>query len=43
MIGEAVHEYLGETPAVEIISVLETAKVCVINAAIKELQGGEEE
>jgi hypothetical protein len=43
VIGEAVHEYLGETPAVEIIGVLETAKACVIKAAIRELQGGEED
>ncbi|MDB4712968.1 hypothetical protein OAF43_01975 [bacterium] len=43
MIGEVVQEHLGDTPAVEIIGVLETAKACVVKAAIKELQGGEEE
>ena len=42
VIGEVVQEYLGDTPAVEIIGVLETAKACAIKAAIKELQGGEE-
>ena len=31
--------YLEETPAVEIIGVLETAKACVIKAAIKECDG----
>ena len=41
MIGEVVQEHLGDTPAVEIIGVLETAKACVTKAAIKEL-GGEE-
>ena len=30
MIGEVVQEYLGNTTAVEIIGVLETAKACVI-------------
>ena len=43
MIGEVVQEHLGDTPAVEIIGVLETAKACVVKAAIKELQGGDEE
>ena len=39
--GEIVQEYLEDTPAVEIIGVLETAKACVIEAAIKELRGEE--
>jgi hypothetical protein len=30
VIGEVVQEYLGNTTAVEIIGVLETAKACVI-------------
>ena len=42
-IGEVVHDYLDETSAVEIIGVLEAAKACVVKAAIKELQGGDEE
>ncbi len=33
--------YIEETPAVEIIGVLETGKACVVKAAIKELRGGE--
>jgi len=41
VIGEAVLDYLDDTPALEIVGVLETAKACVIKAAIKELQGGE--
>ena len=41
VIGEVVQDYLDDTPAVEIIGVLETAKACVIKAAIKELRGGE--
>ena len=41
VIGEVVQEYIEDTPAVEIIGVLETAKACVIKAAIKELRGGE--
>ncbi len=40
-LGEVVQDYLGETPAVEIIGVLETAKACVVKAAIKELRGEE--
>ena len=40
-LGEVVQDYLGETPAVEIIGVFETAKACAVKAAIKELQGGE--
>ena len=41
VIGEVVQEYIEETPAVEIIGVLETAKACVISKAIKELRGDE--
>ena len=41
VIGEIVQEYIGEIPSTEIIGVLETAKACVISAAIKELQGEE--
>ena len=41
VIGEDIQGYIEETPAVEIIGVLETAKACVIKAAIKELRGGE--
>ena len=41
VIGEVVQDYIEEVPAVEIIGVLETAKACVIKAAIKELRGEE--
>jgi hypothetical protein len=41
VIGEAVQDFIGEIPSTEIIGVLETAKACVISAAIKELQGEE--
>ena len=41
VIGEVVQDYIEEVPAVEIIGILETAKACVIKAAIKELRGGE--
>ena len=41
VIGQVVQEYLDDTTAVEIIGVLETAKACVIKAAIKELRGEE--
>ena len=34
VIASAVHEYVGTTPAMEIIGILETAKACVIQEAI---------
>ena len=39
--GDAVEDYIGEIPSTEIIGVLETAMVCVISQAIKELQDEE--
>ena len=41
LIGEVVHKYVGEIPAIEIIGVLETAKACVIKQAVEELRDGE--
>ncbi len=41
VVGEIVQEYIGEMPSTEIIGVLETAKACVISAAIKELRDEE--
>ena len=43
IIGEAVHNHVTEVPAIEIIGILETAKACVIQQAIKELRDEDEE
>ena len=37
IIGEAIHNHVTEVPAIEVIGILETAKACVIQQAIKEL------
>ena len=41
VIASAVHEYVGTTPAMEIIGILETAKACVIQEAIDKLNEDE--
>ena len=41
VIASAVHEYVGTTPAMGIIGILETAKACVIQQAIDKLNEDE--